>query len=214
MFSFKGRLVARWSKRLEKITGNVFLRLLLFCELKPCVTKHPKNSITFFKQGWIFTARHVWIHLRGHAPTSNWHGSLVVFFFSACLDDDSSGFVLFLVCFVSSESSATIHASRISGFLVFTAVPLSLCHVKATLYTVNRWSQACLQNWKPPVSPNFGATYPGPILAAESAVCFTKVFQFAMALPWLGCPVEQSSSASVTSTAKATVLGMKMASNL
>lgn len=117
-----------------------------------------KKIRSLSKQGWIFTftARHVWIHLRGHAPTSNWHGSLV-FFFSACLDDDSSGFVLFLVCFVSSESSATIHASRISGFLVFTAVPLSLCHVKATLYTVNRWSQACLQNWKPPVSPNFGA---------------------------------------------------------
>lgn len=165
-----GWLRGDWND-LTKNNQQVVLKVASFCELKPCVTKHPKKFDHFPSRvgsspsppgmfEYIFEDTLQLQIDMGH-----------LFFFSACLDDDSSGFVLFLVCFVSSESSATIHASRISGFLVFTAVPLSLCHVKATLYTVNRWSQACLQNWKPPVSPNFGATYPGPILAAVDPLC-------------------------------------------
>lgn len=158
VFSFKGRLVARWSKRLEINNQQVVLKVASFFELKPCVTKHPKKFDHFpSRVGSSPSPPGMFEYIFEDTLQLQIDMGHLFFFFSACLDDDSSGFVLFLVCFVSSESSATIHASRISGFLVFTAVPLSLCHVKATLYTVNRWSQACLQNWKPPVSPNFGA---------------------------------------------------------
>lgn len=43
VFSFKGRLVARWSKRLEINNQQVVLKVASFFELKPCVTKHPKK---------------------------------------------------------------------------------------------------------------------------------------------------------------------------
>ena len=214
VFSFKGRLVARWSKRLEKITSNLFLRLLLFCELKPCVTKHPKNSITF--QAVLDLHRQACLNTSSRTRSNfklTWVTCCFLLVLALTMILLDSFFSLFVLYLQKARQPSMLHASV--GFWVFSAVPLSLCHVKATLYTVNRWSQACLQNWKPPVSPNFGATYPFNPGTAVRDLCVThKVFQFAMALRWLGCPVEPSSSASATSTAKATVRGMKMASIL
>ena len=138
-FPLKGGWLRGDRNDLKKITGNLFLRLLLFVSSSHVLPSIQKNSITF--QAGLDLHLHRQACLNTSSRTrSNFKLTWVTCFliFSACLDDDSSGFVLFLVCFVSSESSATIHASRISGFLVFTAVPLSLCHVKATLYTVNR----------------------------------------------------------------------------